>query len=214
LPNSRRPSSVATRLNNLAFRLQAYDKSVNLYPLFQRALAITEKTQGPDHPEVAPILQNLGALAQSEGKYKQAEELYRRSLAILEKTLGPEHADVAYPLNNLGKLFLDQRKPALRIREKALGPEHPSTTMLLHQVTKLYILQKRFTEAEPLLLKTLAIRERTWQQSPAELKDCLSTYALLLRKTNREAEAKRMEDRVRTLVRSTPPAVMPADRRH
>lgn len=167
---------------------------------------------------MARILQNLGALARGERNYKQAEKLYCRSLAILEKAFGLEHPDIAYSLNNLAALYLDQGKKeqsealfrrALRIREKALGPEHPSTTALLQQVTQLYMLQKRYGEAEPLLLKTLAIRERTSQQSPNELKDCLSTYALLLRKMKREPEAKRMEDRVRTLVSGTVSTVVP-----
>jgi tetratricopeptide (TPR) repeat protein len=62
--------------------------------LFRRALAIDEKTMGPDHPDhptAATDLNNLAWLYYVQGKYGEAEPLLKRALAIDEKTLGPDH---------------------------------------------------------------------------------------------------------------------------
>ncbi len=70
-----------------------------------RALAISEKALGPEHPDVAQSLNNLAALYQTQGHYAEAEPLYQRSLAIWEKALGTEHPNVATSLNNLAGLY-------------------------------------------------------------------------------------------------------------
>ena len=44
---------VARDLNNLALLLQATNRSSEAEPLVRRALAIDEKSYGPDHPTVA-----------------------------------------------------------------------------------------------------------------------------------------------------------------
>jgi len=79
-------------LNQIALYLDVakadYTKAEFLY---QRSLAIWEKTLGKDHPDVAAGLNNLAALYNGQGKYEQAEPLHQRSLAILEKALGTDH---------------------------------------------------------------------------------------------------------------------------
>ena len=81
-------------------------------PFSKRALAIYEKTLGPDHPYVATALGNLAELSDDQGRYADAEPLYKRALAIEEKTLGPNHRDVAVSLNNLASLYSNQGRYA------------------------------------------------------------------------------------------------------
>jgi|CXWL01.1.fsa_nt_gi CHAT domain-containing protein len=66
----------------------------------KKALEITEKALGSDHPHVAPVLNNLATLYQAQGQYAKAEPLFMRSLAINENALGPDHPNVATSLNN------------------------------------------------------------------------------------------------------------------
>jgi tetratricopeptide (TPR) repeat protein len=80
--------------------------------LAKRALAISEKALGPDHPDVATSLNNLALLYRNQGRYADAEPLYKRSLAIREKALGPDHPDVAQSLNNLAGLYDSQGRYA------------------------------------------------------------------------------------------------------
>ena len=55
----------------------------------RRALAIDEKSLGPDHPDVARDLNNLAQLLQATNRLSEAEPLMRRALAIDEKSFGP-----------------------------------------------------------------------------------------------------------------------------
>ena len=50
-----------------ALTAQAQGKLAEAEPLFQRALALGEKTLGPDHPTVATRLNNLAQLLQVRG---------------------------------------------------------------------------------------------------------------------------------------------------
>ena len=85
--------------------LPAQGRYAEAEPLSKRALAISEKALGPEHPDVAVALNNLAAIYRAQGRYAEAEPLYKRALAIGEKTLGPEHPDVAIRLNNLAVLY-------------------------------------------------------------------------------------------------------------
>ena len=77
-------------------------------PLATRSLAIAEKTQGTDHPNVATSVNNLASIYESQGRYAQAEPLYKRSLEIREKAFGPEHRAVGVVVNNLAGLYVKQ----------------------------------------------------------------------------------------------------------
>src|SRR5262249_37175494 len=92
-------------LNNLALLYGAQRQYARAEPLYRRALAIAEKSVGPDHPAVAATLNNLAELYRDNGQYAEAEPLYRRALATAEKTLGPDHADVAAIVDGMAALY-------------------------------------------------------------------------------------------------------------
>ena len=54
----------------------------------RRALAIDEKSFGPDHPKSPTDLNNLAQLLQATNRLAEAEPLMRRALAIDEKSFG------------------------------------------------------------------------------------------------------------------------------
>ena len=51
----------------------------------RRALAIDEKSYGPEHPNVARDLNNLALLLQATNRLGEAEPLMKRALVILFK---------------------------------------------------------------------------------------------------------------------------------
>ena len=75
--------------------LQTTNRLAEAEPLMRRALAIDEKSFGPEHPNVAISLNNLAQLLQATNRLAEAEPLMRRALAIDEKSFGPEHPNVA-----------------------------------------------------------------------------------------------------------------------
>jgi hypothetical protein len=78
------------------------DANSEAEPLMRRALAITEASFGPDHPD---DLNNLAQLFRATNRLAEAEPLMRRALAITEASFGPDHPDVAILLNNLAQLL-------------------------------------------------------------------------------------------------------------
>jgi len=158
-------------------------------PLFQRALAIHEKTLVADHLDTAASLNNLAALYDHQGRYERAEPLCQRALAICEKTLGPDHPTTATSLNNLALLYDNQGRDeqaeplyrrALQIREKALGPDHPNTAASLNNLAELYRNQGRYELAEPLYQRALAIYEKALGREHPDTARVKSNYAVLL----------------------------------
>jgi tetratricopeptide (TPR) repeat protein len=74
-------------------------------PLLERALAICERTLGPDHPATATSLNNLALLLYRQGEYAAARPLYERALAIRKRTLGPDHPQTRQARDRLRKLY-------------------------------------------------------------------------------------------------------------
>jgi hypothetical protein len=79
---------VAIRLNNLAVMLRETKRLDKAEPLHRNAIAILEKSYGPDHPNVATGFNNLAGLPQATNRLAEAEPLFRRALAIFETSLG------------------------------------------------------------------------------------------------------------------------------
>ena len=168
------PAGAETRVSGLLAGLASYRHCAlaayaQARPLYERALAINEKTLGPEHPDTALSLNNLALLLQDEGDLAGARARHERALAIREKTLGPEHPDTAESLNNLALLLQAQgelaaARPlferALAIYQKVRGPEHPSTATSLNNLALLLQAQGDLAGARPLYERALAIYQK------------------------------------------------------
>ncbi len=171
----------------ILWKMGRYDEAE---PLYRRALAIGEKTLGPNHPDVATRLNNLALLLSAQGKYAEAEPLYRRALAIGEKTLGPNHPDVATRLNNLAGLLQDQGnyndaeplyRRAIEIQEKTLGINHPDVASSLNNLATLLHAHDNYYDAEPLYRRALTINEKVLGPNHPDVASNLNNLAELLR---------------------------------
>jgi tetratricopeptide (TPR) repeat protein len=191
----------ARLLNETGHYLYERARYAEAQPLYQRALEIGEKTQGPEHPAVAASFNNLAELYRSQGKYGEAEPLYQRALEIREKALGPEHPDVALSLNNLAELYQSQGKygeaeplyrQALRIREKTLGPEHPDVATSLDNLAVLYDSLGKYAGAEPLSRRALAIREKALGPEHPNVARSLNNLAGLYKDRGNYGEAEQL----------------------
>lgn len=99
---------VADTLYNLAILRRQQGQPVEAEQLYRRALAIRERKQGANSPDVAVVLNNLAALQAAQGHYTDAQSLFERALAIREHALGKEHVLTAESLNNLALLYAAQ----------------------------------------------------------------------------------------------------------
>ena len=126
----------------------------------KEALAVTEETFGPDHPNVAISLNKLAELYIYQGNYAEIEPLYKRILDICENAFGPDHPDIAISLNKLAELYYNQGryseaeplyKQALDIYEKSLSPDYSDIATTLENMAALYKNIGKDDEAEKLL---------------------------------------------------------------
>jgi tetratricopeptide (TPR) repeat protein len=147
--------------------LRARARLNDALPLFERALAITEATYGPDHPNVGATLNNLAGALRALGHPDQAQPLYERALAITEATYGPDHPDVATTLNNLATALSDLSHPdqaqpllkrALAITEATYGPNHPDVAIRLNNLATALRDLGHPDQAQPLYERAAAIQ--------------------------------------------------------
>lgn len=167
-------------------------------PLLRRALTISEKSLGTDHPTTASALNYLASLLKDTNRLVEAELLVRRELAICEQRFGPEHSKVATSLNNLAQLLeatnrLTETEPLLRralaIYEQSFGSENLYVARVLNNLATLYYNTNRLGEAEPLLRRVVSIDKQNYGPEHPEVATSLTNLATLLQATNRLAEA-------------------------
>lgn len=87
-------------------------------PLYRRALAIDEKSFGPDHPEVATDLNNLAGLLRATNRLAAAEPLMRRHVAIFvefTRQTGHRHPYLDAAFRNYAGLLADMGKSEAQI---------------------------------------------------------------------------------------------------
>jgi tetratricopeptide (TPR) repeat protein len=141
----------AESLNNIGMHLlyngeedADIDTAVNT---LKKALEVSEKVYGKDHPETAVSHANLASGLQMIEDEKAAEDHVRQALAMTEKALGKDHIDRAYELQILGSLqqsdgkFADAEtslKEAVRILETTFGKNHVNVAIGLEALRSLY----------------------------------------------------------------------------
>ena len=187
--------------------------------LSAKVLRIRETTLGADHPDVGVALNNLATTYYSERRFPEAELLLRRALDICQKSLATyvgtysEGINVESPcviasLTNLATVERDEHRyaeaeshyqRALTIEEKTLTPEHPEVFRTLVNLARTYWLQQRYDGAEPLYVRCITIGKKSLGAGHPDMLAALSSYAQLLRKLHRKAEAIRIEAEVRHL---------------
>jgi Tfp pilus assembly protein PilF len=131
------------------------------------AVALAEKTVGPDAPQTTAAKKALGSAYLEVGDRAAAEPLLRDTLASVERAQPQDMRAVCNVVGDLAQAVANQaeteslHRRALAIAEEDYGPEHPATAMALNNIGAWYREQARPEEAEPLMRRALRIRERT-----------------------------------------------------
>jgi tetratricopeptide (TPR) repeat protein len=97
-----KPEEIGKKNNNKGW---AKDKAEEY---FLKALAIKEKSLGPDHPDVARILNRLGSVYIERIQFNIAEQYLTRAYKIRKEKLGPYHGRVGQTLKHMMTLFQSQ----------------------------------------------------------------------------------------------------------
>ncbi len=156
-------------------------------PLYQEALQINEKALGPDHPQNARLLNSMAELRLKQGRVDEAEKLFTRALKIREDAFGPDHIDVATCIVNVAAIRADRKefdqaeplfKRALGIFDKA-APGGMDRLRAMNILATMYEKQKRYAEAESLVLEILQADEALFGESNPETARTQTTLAMI-----------------------------------
>ena len=154
---------VAGSLNNLAQLYGNTGRHAEAESLYYECLAINKELFGDQHPYIAITLNNLAMTMYKQGHIDEAEKTFRESLAAKRALFGGDHPDVASGLGNLAILLMSKQdytgaesafKKAAGIWEKVFPDGHWLASHIRSGLGECYIHQKRYQEAEPLLMET------------------------------------------------------------
>lgn len=163
-------------------RSEQGDQAAALKALRQ-ALALFEKANGPEHPDVARTLTSIAMASRRTGQLDEAERGFRRALAIVERNFGPRHPNAAIGRANLGGLLVDTghmaeglelHKSALSIYEQVYPPSDIHIAQALNGLGAALGSMRRFREAHDHFLRALAIQEKQLGPSHPRLITTLS----------------------------------------
>jgi CHAT domain-containing protein/Tfp pilus assembly protein PilF len=178
-----------------------YDEAL---PLVERAVALSERALGPEHPEVARALATLGELHRVKGDYARAEPHHQRALAIYEATLGAEHEATATTLGNLALLNHAKGDYAraeqlylrsLAIFQKTLGSDHAYVATTNNNLASLYNTTGDYAQAEVFYQRALTVFEKVLGPQHASVATLRNNLAELYRLKGDYARAESMYQR-------------------
>lgn len=153
-------------LNNEAILYAEMGRNDEAIRNLQQATAILDKAQKKSLNNQVGVQSNLALLYQRANKLTEAETIYLK----LEKDLGTGNPYYAGVLNNLALLYVQMNKPekvedylkrAAAVYKTKFGEESPNYAKVIGDQGWYYRTKERYAEAEPLLLKSMQIREKT-----------------------------------------------------
>lgn len=187
----REGSQLALRYADLGQLLKAQGKLAEAEPFMRQSVALDEKNLGVDHPDVASDLSNLAFLLFELQRASDALPLMKRAVAISERTLNAQDPQIGVRKRGLGRILketgdLEAAEPlmreALAIHEAAV-PDSEEFTKSLNDLAVLLQSQKKFDEAEQLMVRQLQLLKSRSDGSGGphqHLPIALSTYESIL----------------------------------
>jgi non-specific serine/threonine protein kinase/serine/threonine-protein kinase len=179
--------TVARTSQALGLNLQAAEQA-------RAALAIRERTLGPDHPDTLAAVFVLASAEKVLGHYPEAEALHRRAWIGRERALGGDHPDTLASQAALAMHLFDLDRRAegellmRRFVEQAprvLGPDDQETLAGSSNLAHILEARGEVAEAEALLRDTLARKQRTIGPEHPGTLDTMHTLAILLQNAGR-----------------------------
>ncbi len=174
--------------NNIASLYGNQGEYENAMEYCRKALNISEKIHGKEHPYTATSYNNIAVIYHKQSKYENALEQHTKALDIRKKILGEEHPDTASSYNNIASLYDNQGVyakaeeycwEALNIRKKILGEEHPDTATSYSNIGYIYYNQGKYAKAEEYCWEALHIREEILGEEHPDTATSYNNIALL-----------------------------------
>ncbi|KAK5096475.1 hypothetical protein LTR70_001649 [Exophiala xenobiotica] len=137
--------------------------------LVVKALELSEKVVGKDHPDTMRLIDSRAVIAVAKEDDELAEELTREVTKARKKALGPKHPSTLTSLENLAMILKNQEhypqaerllRQILQKRKEVLGPNHPSTINSMSRLAKLLAVEWKFEQSLLLYQRAFLKRRR------------------------------------------------------
>ncbi len=188
-----RPKQVEQQLQQADVASALFEKSGEIFVAHQKHLEAETL-----YKKVIQIRENM---ARENPEPKNNEDYFR----FLGQTLSDSQGKLAEANEKLGKLYFSENKlpeatatfeKAQKIREANPASGKRVLAQAITNVATCYAAQARYEQAEPLYQRALTLFEQAnWTEKPEAL-ETMQLYALLLKKSGRDAEANAMLEKV------------------
>lgn len=167
----------------------------------RKALVITKKLFGPEHPETLVSMHELGEAIYNLGKYAEAERMQLETLELRKKVLGDECLGTLRSMNNLAAALCNQGKyveaeklhrEVLSLKQKVLPAEHPSTLKSISNVAEVLSSQGKYAEAEEAHREVLRLRMKIYGEKHSDTLNSMSNLAGALSAQGNYSEAEKI----------------------
>jgi eukaryotic-like serine/threonine-protein kinase len=166
--------------HNLAWVFEKQGKLPEAEQQYRQTLEARRRILGPDHADTLETLDSLANLLETRGKLDEAEKLFRELLVVRRK--GSDLVEVAYVLVVLGRVLIKSDRAAeaepllresLKLRTEKLPPGDWRIGAAQSWLGRSLARQKKFAEAETLLLAGSECVTRAKDTPPERLKEAL-----------------------------------------
>lgn len=209
-------SRVADCLHDLAYTYWPdHEKQLQL---FQRALAIREKTLGPAHETTVHALSMVGGILGGHDRKPEELQLLETQLSRIEAVAEPGNLALRLILVILANFHahenhLDEAEALLRraidVHELAVHPDPHTILVLTQRVAELLEKKGQFEAALTLREKALAISERHHGPEQGMTLMCLNHIAVNLSAQGKLAEAHAIFDKAITISEKISDSMLP-----
>ena len=159
------------RYSNLAAALQDLGDYNGARTLLEKAVDLTQKKYGPNHPATGITYSNLATVLRDLGDYSGARTLLEKAVDLAETNFGPYHSTTALWYSNLATVrrdlgdYAEARallEKAVDVDEKIFGPDHPTTAIEYSNLAIVLQDLGEYTKARYLLEKAIDSAEKNF----------------------------------------------------
>ncbi|CAF1070498.1 unnamed protein product [Adineta steineri] len=150
--------------------------------LYEKSIAIDQKTLPPNHLYLAFSYNNIGLVHNNMGNYPKALSYYEKALEIKRQSLPPNHLDFAKSYIFIGAVHcsmsyypkaLSYYEKALEIQQQSLPPNHPDLASSYNNIGNAHAKMGNYPKAFSYYEKVLEISK---QSLPPNHPDVATSY--------------------------------------
>ena len=188
-------SIVSNNISEL-YKKQGRYEEAKIFSL--KALDLTKKYLGEEHPDTVIRLNNLAEIYRCQGEYTEAVSIELKTLNLGKKLLSSKHPFIAVILNNIANTYISQGKyeeaedyyiESCELDKELFGEDSLNITTDFNNLANLYKIQGRYTESEKLYIQSLNISKKFLGEEHPDIGVTLNNLGLLYKNQERYEES-------------------------